>query len=188
MRLTQSMQRRITAKLIDSIFEPKKKEMKLKWEDFGDFLYAELFSEEVRQQMEKLPEGWLGTVDKISIEVGRRCDVPLSKERRVPYDIFKKLEYGNSVLFAKPDSQFHKIYCGLEKIETKNESEEFELRQQVRRQLLAFTTVEKLVKDWPEISAVVREVTSVEAPPSNIVLVDRSSLNASLGLTGANNA
>lgn len=179
-RLTNHDRRAILRKLLAG-FHERQATIQERKNRLGSQIYNARFSLKERKLMESLPEGWLPTVDHISVEIpGGRESFDFEPSVRVPNSVNSY----NPCLFSAHDMRTEQSHL-LDKIVAFNkelaavEKECQAASREARGILWGCSTAKKLFEVWPEIKEVAEPLLGVPMVPA---VINTARANELLGI------
>lgn len=172
-KLTGTMRDEILAKLLDHAFGDKERKLKEREAALAEKVYCDLYTPDERSAMEKVPEGWLPTVNHVTAKMGRDEDYfkrfTLGRNVRVPYKDYHgcKKVYEDTHPLAVEYQSLHAESEALKK-------DKEEIKRRAKATLGSVTMSGKLKALWPEISTFVEAIErryggSYHVPSTTIV-------------------
>jgi hypothetical protein len=167
-RLTKSLIEQIKSNMCHSLFKKREEELKIKKRQLADAIYQLIYTDEEYRYMRESPDGAFMSLDTLSIGVGRySASLTMSESRKFFYRDVHATHNMHGV------GNIMDRYYALEK-EKEDLSEE---RQQLRTYAIGvmkqITTVEKLLKVWPEVEEYIPGDSSI----TNLPTVNTEALN-----------
>lgn len=198
-RLTKEMRAATVAALLKHKFEAAEKALCLDVEQFGRDCFAHFMGKDNPRDMAKCPAGWFRHEQRLDFEVSnqrpyfdittdyntgkvvvRLSSLPrwtwpilLEKSHPIPYYMAE-----TSKRQIKRDNPLWSVAESLNNRAAKLNEERREVDAKTYGALAAFTTVEKLVKAWPEVA----EFIPGGKPPAMLPALPVEDLNKMLGL------
>lgn len=173
MRLTTYIRDQAISNLMANRFDKEQKAIKKEELELGEFAYNTFFGEHKRR-MNGLPKGWLPRRSYFETYVaGERHQFRLKEERSFPYDIHsndRRLHMTCLLTTKMKEHQQRKI---------KFIDDKATARAQAHSVLNSVSTVEKLLKVWPEVKPF---LPKVEGIVTTALALPIASLNTMLGL------
>lgn len=189
-RLTNYIRDRIRQALIKRTFDPRKKELTETEHALGRAVYNDLYSAEVQMQMHRMPEGFLPTACGVQVKFGDsfvqvNWDSADAARRIAARRIADKHDIRGraAAKVYEPDHQLTKEFQKLQQLHKQFDDEMYEARRQINSLLGSCTTVEKLIRTWPEVEEFAKPFLGKDAGvPSTALAIPIADLNKILGL------
>lgn len=199
MRLTQLHRAHIEASLLASQVDSRDEPLHQRYAKLARDCYERQYSDERRELMASLPEGWLLVSGYITVALASDgCVVHLSFNGRFPRlgyncssDVHREVVYlpfpvcdnGTCRLRLELSHPLHHAYDQLAADREALGRDRATLKAQVHATLARYRDVEKLLKEWPEVRPFVENIIGeASTPVVNLPAIPRQELNAALGL------
>lgn len=168
-RLSHMMRTHIATAMLDARFKAEEEALKEEAPSIGDKMYRALVPDWRKAQ--HAPDGWLRLSNAVNFynEKGYRNWMPMTKERPFPYKYEEQL-----------NAEAQAIYYEYTRRKDALKEKRSELGRQVMATLTSFKTIDKLVKDWPEVKPFLPKDL---APTTTALAIPLKSLNEQLRLT-----
>lgn len=181
-RLTEDMRRDITRALIAHKLDKREADLAKLSHKLALRVYQNQFSAADRRKMEALPEGWLSTIDHVSVKVGGdyrtftfgpadakgnspRQRVPANRERTFTFEARSEIGLAIREYITEADA--------IKEVRD-------ELKAKAQGVLSSVTTTTRLAEVWPEAVPFIPKYV-----PRQLPAVRRDELNAAFGLRAA---
>lgn len=179
--LNKDTRERIKTALMEKAFKARRAALKLQHVALAIAVYNDLYPPTVLKQIDALPEGWLVVKTRIDASFGGEYE-----QMPTPEGGFRLLARDNTNMFqhclkAYPrDHALTKLHSAYDKAKNALKKEEEKIASQIKGQLYSYSSVEALVKHWPELEPTVK--TLGIGPTPKLPVVVPAGLNEALGL------
>lgn len=185
-RLNQWMRDAILTKLIARAFDARELELKKLDKELAQDVYADLYSPKIQQAMAGLPAGFLPESRYVMVKFGETMDQAhwasgAEEARRIA-----NVHGGRHSACARVYAPEHPLCVRHEKLRTLEQElshERDEARRQIKAVLYSCSTVEKLIKTWPEMEEFAKGyLNAANRPTSTALAIPLVELNSLLKL------
>lgn len=176
-RLSGYTRNAIKQALLDRAFGVREAELKEAREELGRAVYDVIYPATLRQQMQALPKGFLPEAEGIGVSFdGDFTFVEWGGERRIANDH----DHAAADMFG-PRHVLTKRFLHLQELDKKLRADRKAAGQEAWGVLGSCSTVAALLKRWPEVEPIVRQVLPSSAPPQ-LPALPLKQLNKTFGL------
>ena len=179
-RLTHKARREIRDLILRNRRTEEKIDTKPMMHQLAEDIYKNLLGDDYKK-IQKMPKNWFPSQAYIGVNfvgVDSYAAIDFANNMELPFPFHA---YQDRVKLAKTH-KLHKQFVKIKKIESDFRLKENELHEQIWIKLCQVNTTRDLIKAWPEIADVVRQVVDIPFVEENIVL-DTADINQSLGLS-----
>lgn len=196
-RLSNLLREGIATRILAHRFGAEVESLSAEYAALAAAFYEDINPKAQREKMRRLPPGWLPESGCISVQAGAQYR-SLFFSGRVRNAELRALIAGKELVNAparrflnRHQSSIHKyaathpLAIALDKLENKEKSLAEQVRTaktQLRTTLLRATTVEALVKLWPEVAPFVARTAAGTASPKTLPALPLQELNARFNL------
>lgn len=174
------MRDQIRGRLLHHRFSEEEKKLKEDMEFFAFMVWRSLFKDGTLAYIETLPKGWLPEQNYIKVEIaGQVVQLNFGRDVTMPYCMSK------SRILETYDGRhaFSERWLELSGRKKDLDTAKSALRRELDAALKQASTVQRLVKIWPEVLPFVKDFMDEDKPkPAQLPAVPLTILNTKLGL------
>lgn len=173
-RLAQHHRERILQAAISNAFDRREKLLQKEKSKLFPRLRAAIFGAAALRRMDRLPNGWLPPRDVIRVEVG---DSTYSFSDGHPFKVPADTKFSSKLHALPPELQqcVQAYATAWRELEDEKDS----TRRNLRASLKTFSTLEVLLKQWPELEPFTK---GIEQAAGNLPACTREHINKALGI------
>ncbi len=183
-RLTKDHRERICRVLLKGRFDAEREALKKREGKLAEAIYKAAFSPTERRRMAALPDGWLPTVGHVKARVlGENVCFYLPENRRVPYE--KVGSYSNCCHLIVLDDPKCDLVIQIRQFLADRKAQKEAARAleyEIEAVLGSISTLNQLLKTWPEIETQAREIVGEPKPLVTALAPRLERINERLGL------
>jgi hypothetical protein len=180
MRLTKEMRNEMINAVLEHRFGSAKQALLDREHDLAESVLFEALGRERYDLLTSVPKGWLGTLGYLNfvLESGENHTLHFAETKPLPYYIWHGSSDDGDYLVVKGNmaARVQKLMDDYDA----HEDARRKARDQVRAAVYSYTTVERLLEEWPEIAPFVPRYA--KAPQHLVPAPMISTLNMVLGL------